>query len=174
MALVTIPRTADLLANLPAYLREDPVVVGVYDAIARELERLRAAARALSDGLLAARADDTYGLLAVHESTVGLPVRPALSEAQRRALVLARLQARSVGTAAQWQAALQTAVGGGVPVTFREGTDQVTVIIPFGAGLRSDQVELLAEDITPAAVELATSFAEGFIVGVSRVGEETI
>ena len=175
MARATIPQTDDMLANVPAYLREDPAVIAVYDAVARELERIRAAAQALSDAMLVARADDRYGMLAVHESTFGLPVRPALSEAQRRAFLLARMRARFVGTAAQWLEALQAAVGGQTPVTFREGTDQVTVIIPFvEGGLRSDQIEALAEDVTPAAVELATAFGEGFIVGVSRVGEETI
>ena len=55
-------------------------------------------------------------------TSFGLPVRPALSEAQRRAFLLARMRARFVGTAAQWLEALQAAVGGQTPVTFREGT----------------------------------------------------
>jgi uncharacterized protein YmfQ (DUF2313 family) len=124
------------------------------------------------------KADDTYGLLAVHERTFGLPVMPpGASVAQRRSALKARAQSRRSGWKRDWVRAMNELVGVG-NWSYQENTpagNQLTINIPYAVGSwTAAQVEALAAERTPAHVQIVMGYDQGFIVGVSRVGQDAI
>jgi uncharacterized protein YmfQ (DUF2313 family) len=166
-----------LLADLPPYLQDDPYVRGIVDAAARELQRVEDAAQSVRQSAFPQNADDTYGFLSLWESLLGIPVNPTgASLSERRNQVLSNLRLRTSGYGTDWVALLSQAMGSN-PWGYQEGPGsyQITVRIPFSAGgYSSAQVEALARKITPAHLDLAVTYNEGFLVGIGLVGQDRI
>jgi hypothetical protein len=171
---------ARLFAYLPATYGADPedvdpVVARWLEALAFELDRIRAVLEALRSTTIPAAADDTVGGLGRWESMLRLPVQPeGASVAQRRAAVIARLRSRRVASGLDWTDSV-TAMLGTDAWTVEENTpagNQLSLRFPYVPGSYTGaQVAQLVRERTPANQEILIGFAEGFIVGVSEVGE---
>lgn len=160
-----------MLNDLPA-LERDPAIGRVYLAVGNEMARVRAAAHSVAVDLPPATSSTRHGLLDVHEQQLGMRPNHSASLAERRALIAARLRARSVAHGSEWRSAWQAALGEGVPWDFRYDGDVLTITLPEGiaAQRRAALLDFLRE-ITGAHVEIRFDFAEGFVVGYSAVGD---
>ena len=177
-----MPRTIseagqELLDDLPPYLSEDGVVQGVIDALAREQKRISDTADGIRRTAFPSQADDSFNMLSLWETILGLPVKPqGTPDDQRRSKVLATLQGRDVGTGKGWTAAVAQAVGTNwQQAENTPGPYQLTVTLPFPAGsYEGQQAGRLIRTITPAHIDLLVSYGTGFIVGVSLVGQDVM
>jgi hypothetical protein len=171
---------AELVAYLPASYGTDrddvdPIVARWLEAFAFEVERLRVLFEALRSTTIPSVASDTVGSLRRWESAIGLPVAPAgVAESQRRAALLGALLGRRVALGIDWTTAMTTAIGSGdwTPIENTPAAYQLTIQIPYTAGsYNAAQVEALARRRTPANLQIVMSYAGGFIIGASRVGD---
>jgi hypothetical protein len=104
-----------------------------------------------------------------------LPVAPAQTVAQRRALLIAAVLGRDVVAGVKWKAGIAAALGGG-DVLVEEHTptpNHLRVSIPFNdesgfAGF----VAALVRDRAPANQQVQIIYSGGFIVGESLVGDD--
>lgn len=172
------PRGEEMLESLSAWEQNDHGVVAIMRSGADELDAIQELAEGVRDQAWPDRADDTYGLLALHEATLHLPVQPAdTSLVERQAAVRSAIQARKSGSKSNWIARMTTVMRG-QQWTYAENTPgplQLTIRIPWAAGSYSAaQVEALAQRITPAHIEIILAYDQGFIVGVSRVGQDAL
>jgi Uncharacterised protein conserved in bacteria (DUF2313) len=169
--------TKRMFDTMPPFYGSDPILQGTLDAIGRELQRLDDFYTDMRFRMFPQNADDKYRTLGMWELLLNLPVEPAgVSLAQRRSLVLSRMQSNSVASGAEWVAAMNQALGG-TPWTYQEGpaANTVTLAISFGvAAFSSVQVLALARLITPAHIDVAVIYQQGFIVGEGRVGEDRL
>jgi uncharacterized protein YmfQ (DUF2313 family) len=154
----TLTDTAEqLLERVPGYWRGEPYYEAMINAVAKELDRLTAAIEGVRREAFPTNATDTYGMLAVWEATMGLPVRPpGTTINQRRANVLSKLQARQSASGASWVEVVSALLGNGW--TYEEGTTEAF------------QIEQVLRDSTPANLEIAVVYAAGFQVGIGLVG----
>lgn len=165
----------DRLADLPPYYDGDPYIGGVMNAGANELERINQAAKTLQTKAFPTRADNQYRLLGMWEKQMGLPVEPpGLTIGQRRSRVLSKLRGRGDGRGKTWEQRMTEAIGSTL-WSYQENTPgpgQITITIPFASGEGiSNWIQQVARDITPANLQIIMGFGEGFIVGVSEVGD---
>lgn len=173
---------ARLYADLPDYYgtadEPEPVVARLLEGQAAELAPVREVVETLLAQSSPARADDTVGVLAGWERQLDLPVRPAgATVAQRRAIVLARLQGRRIAEGRAWRAAVTTALGTDqwsvAPNTPHANAIEVT--IPFDPGsYNARQVVEVLRRFTPAHLDIVIRTEGGFRVGISQVGIEAI
>ena len=168
-------RGTEMLDMLPPYLADEPYVQQVIDVEARELERIEATANLIREKMMPTRADDTFDLLAIWETTLGLPVKPAGQsvEARRNKVLVAF---RKIATGADWVATMTDAVGSG-NWTHQEGPSDYTVLIeqPHAVGsFEAAMVESIARRISPAHLQVAITDTDGFIVGISIVGVDKL
>jgi hypothetical protein len=66
---------------------------------------------------------------------------------------------------------------GGTPWTYQEGpaASTITIYISFSpSSFNSVQVQQLVRNITPAHLDLAVAYNQGFVVGEGRVGEDRL
>lgn len=172
-----IALTGRMLDTLPSFYRSESILQGLLDAVGRELQRIEDFLNDLRFRMFPQNADDKYRTLGMWELLLGLSVEPASATvAQRRAMVVARMQSNSVASGAEWLAAMNRALGGTV-WTYQEGpaANTVTLYIPFGVGAYSSvQAFALARLITPAHLDIAVVYNQGFIVGEGRVGEDRL
>lgn len=169
-------RALTMLEDLPPFLRDDPTVQASLQVIASEYDRVQTLAEEIRRTRFPQYADDANGFLAQWERVLGLPVAPSLSVEQRRAIVLAHLRKRHASAGSDWEQAVQDALGG-VPFSYTEGPEDYTihVTIPFGGtSLSAARAEALLREITPAHLQIVTSYSEGFLIGISRIGIEPI
>lgn len=156
----------------------DPIVARWLEALAFELDRVRALLVAIRSTTIPATADDTVGSLSRWEQAMRLPVAPAgVSIAQRRATLMGALRGRRVASGRQWTAAMDAVVGSGnwTPSEHTPGPNQLTIEIPYEPGSYSAaQVEQLARRRTPANQQIIMRYEAGFIVGIARVGLEAV
>jgi uncharacterized protein YmfQ (DUF2313 family) len=177
-----VPRTITetgqtLLADLPPYLSDDGTVQGVIDTLAREQQRITDAADGIRRTAFPSQADDTYNMLLLWETLLGLPVKPpGVPDDQRRSKVLASLQGRDVGTGEGWTRAVAQAVGTNwQQAENTPGPYQLTVTLPFAAGsYEGRQAENIIRTITPAHIDLLISYGTGFLIGVSIIGQDVL
>lgn len=178
MARTLSERGQELLEALPHYYSEDPNVHAVLRAAGLELERVEALLENIRRGIWPHLADDEHLMLSLHEAQLGLPVAPeGLTLEQRRAAVLAFAARRNVRSGEFWLAALTRLVGSEnfVVEENQPGEYQLRITTPFEAGsYELGQLELLLRSITPANLDVVVVSTEGFIVGESLVGEETL
>lgn len=169
--------TTRMLATIPSYYNGNSFLEGIFDAVGRELQRVEDRANAIRQGFFPQNADDTYKLLSLWELLLGLPVAPAgVTVTVRTNLVLARLNGRSLSSGAAWVATVNQAMGG-TPWTYTEGPGayQVTIYFSFSStSFNSVQVQQIARGLTPAHIDLAAAYSQGFIVGEGRVGEDRL
>lgn len=160
---------------MPHYYREDPAVHAVVDSLAQELERVEAFLKLVRHQWFPQFAADDYGQLGLRESQLGIPVEPVgVSVERRRDIVHAYERARLSGSGEDWITLLTIALG--ATVWEHEENDpggyDLRLTIPYFAdGYTGTQAEALADAITPAHLNIAFQFDQGFIVDVSRVGD---
>lgn len=163
-----------LLDDIQPELADDPAVKMVLTAVGNELARLQGLAEKLREHIFPRNATDELGVLAIYERMFGLPVQPALLTVdQRQDLVLAHFRKRIAGSGLDWQEVLQNAMGSTL-FSYREGPtpNTVTIRYAFQAGaVSSALVQSFVREVTPAHVQVLATFSEGFIVGVSLVGD---
>jgi hypothetical protein len=174
----TISETGQvLLDDLPPYLSEDATVQGVIDTLAREQQRITDVADGVRRTAFPSQADDTYKMLSLWETLLGLPVKPpGVSDDQRRSKVLATLQGRDVGTGEGWTKAVGQAVGTGwQQAENTPGPYQLTVTLPYAAGsYEGRQAANIIRAITPAHIDLLVSYGTGFLIDVSLIGQDVL
>jgi uncharacterized protein YmfQ (DUF2313 family) len=173
------PMGERLLGFLPPYFHTDPAVVALVDALARELERLEAAAARLRDAGFFPHRLTADGYLRLWESIYGLPVAPeGASEASRRNTLLAVIRGRKAASGAGWVEAVETLLGGQVAWEYQEHVpdpNRLTITMPYTpAGYSAGQVEALARAITPAHVDIIVAYEEGFLIDISEADREPV
>lgn len=171
--LVHSERGHRMLATMPPYYNDDPAAAAVVDSVARELDRVEAMLEKVRSGAFPQLADDDYRLLGLWEFLVGLPVEPeGLSVEQRREAV-AGFRRREVAAASDWQEALTVAMG--TPDWVHEeqaSAYRVVIRMPHAeTTFTSSVVEKLARAVTPAHLEITFGYEEGFLLGISAIGE---
>lgn len=155
--------------------QDDPAVQAIMRAGADELDEVVAIAESVRDDAWPHRATT---LLHLHEQMLGLPQNPSEATlAQRQAAVKGAVQSRKVGSKANWVARMNTVMRGQA-WSYEENTPgpgQLTISIPFDErAYNAKQAEALARRITPAHILIVMRYAEGFLVGISRVGRDAI
>lgn len=171
-------RGTRMVDALSPWEQEDPATVAIMRASADELDAIEELASTVRDQAWPSRADDTYGLLAIHEGMLSLPVSPeGVTLDERQQLVKAAVQSRKVGSRRNWITRMSAAMRGH-QWDYQENfpdPGELTIRIPFAeGGYSAAQVQALAERITPAHVQIIIAFTGGFRVGVSRVGMDAI
>lgn len=156
-----------MIDNLSVAEQDDSAVIAVMRAGADELDSAQQTAEAARDQAWPHKADDTYGLLALHEATLGLPVKPPVGVALRRNAVKAAVQSRKVGSKQNWVRRLDTLLHG-IEWHFAVDTPaagQLTISIPYAPGSYTErQTIALADRVTPAHLQIVlTHFILGFI-----------
>lgn len=176
MATILSERAEALIEDLPPYFSRDRTVQAILQACAQELDLIETTAREIQDELSPLNATDTYGFLAMYEAFLGLPVLPpGVTEAQRRSRVVAFWRTHKSGSGESWVSRV-TDVLDTTNWRHEEGPDpyEVTVYVPFEAGSYSVWVlQKALRAITPAHLKISI-VGEGFIVGVSHIGEESL
>lgn len=171
------PRAEEMLDTLSAYEQDDPAVIALMRAGADELDSVVETAETVRLHAWPHLADDSYGLLSVHESMLRVPVAPDSPLAQRQAAVKAAVQSRKLGGRANWVARMNTVMRGQA-WTYAENTPgpgQLTITIAFALGSYSaGQAEALARRITPAHIQIVMAYSGGFPVGIGRVGQDAL
>jgi uncharacterized protein YmfQ (DUF2313 family) len=169
--------TQRMIETMPPYYRGESFIEGFMDAVGRELQRVEDRAAAIQQGMFPQNTDDVYRLLSMWELLLGLPVAPpGVALTTRRNLVTATLASRSQSSGAAWVASVNQAMGG-TPWTYQEGpaASTITIYISFSpSSFNSVQVQQLVRNITPAHLDLAVAYNQGFVVGEGRVGEDRL
>lgn len=163
-----------MLGDLQPELLEDPAVIATLRAVAIELQRLDNAADGVRRGFWPLWSDDTYGVLGLFEQLFELPVEPVgLTLEQRRALIVAHFQKRLAGAGSDWELALTQAMGS-TEFTYIEGPAPYTITIRYAfanGAPNSAQVQKLARQMTPAHLQLVAGYSQGWLVGISLIGD---
>lgn len=165
-----------MIESLSPWEREDENVIAVIDAMGGELDLVEGFMLTVRDQAWPDRADDTYGLLSVHERTLQLPVAPVgLSLEQRQQATRTRFGRRRDGRKATWRDRVSDLVGGPSNWTYEENhpaAHQITVtlnVLP-SSGL-AVAVERAIEAFTPVVDELIVTYAPSFFIGESPLGD---
>lgn len=167
-------RTEELLADYPPFLQDSQVFRETLDVLVRELVRIDGAASRLREKFFPHNADDEFRTLGMWEKLFGLPVEPVgATVAARRSAVVALYQSMNEASGAGWAQTLDTLLGG-APWSYQEGPADYSILltVPYAGGTYSaSQVAQIARRITPAHLDIVSTFDEGFLVGVSLVGD---
>ena len=163
-----------LLADLPPYEADDPIVQNLLRAVSLELARINARAHDIIIRLFPQDADDRWRTLGMWETMLGLPIEPVgVSRATRSSLVAATVRSRNVGSGAHWTDLISQALVG-VPWTQQEGPAAytVTIRIPGGSsGYSTGQIRTFARKISPAHLVIESGTIGGFLIGISSIGD---
>jgi hypothetical protein len=166
-------RAREMLAMLPPYEDEDENVISAIQAAAMEIERLDDAGEAFMHKIIPINADEEFKTLSMWEALLNLTVAPAgVSVEERRNYMLSRLRSRSVSRGSEWIDRLSDVLGSGW--SHQEGPTPYTVSlrVPYSAGGQRIDVSGFARLITPAHLDILFGYEEGFLVGISLIGDE--
>jgi hypothetical protein len=168
-------RVDRMVGSLTPWESEDPDVVAIMTAMGGELDLVEDLMLTVRDQAWPHRADDTYGLLAIHERTFRLPVAPTgATVAQRQSVIKARLGRRRDGRKATWVDRINDLLGGPSNWSYQENhpaAHQITVtlnVLP-SSGLASQVIDAI-EAFTPVVDELIITYAASFFIGESAIG----
>lgn len=161
------PRLERMLETIPPFYRNDPVVRGLLNAEAKELDRLEEALLAVQLIPFPRRSEK---FLSLWEQFFDIPIEPEESITVRQNLVLREFQRiAQVTYGIVWEERLGAAIGG--VWTYEEDEGIINIILPYSEGAGKTRfITNYARAITPAAWEIHVFFAEGFILGVSELG----
>jgi uncharacterized protein YmfQ (DUF2313 family) len=163
-----------MLGDLQPELTEDPIITSTLRALASELQRIDDAADQIRRGFFPGWTNDSYRLLSLWEQFFGLPVAAsAMTLEQRREFVEAHFRKRLAGAGYDWENALTKAMGT-THYVYHEGPAPyfVNITYPFASGApNSAIVQGLAREITPAHLALGIGYTQGFLVGISLIGD---
>jgi hypothetical protein len=152
------PLTLEWLAMLPPVLQEDPWIIAILDAQAREMERLIAAAEEVGYGLVPTLANEVT--LPLWEALLGLPVNPPNTSVETRVNLVVSRMIRGDGSGAQWEAAMARATSGTYRYTEHDSGDplapnytlNINTALPTGMTIESLRDYVRA--ITPANLHI--------------------
>lgn len=132
-----VPLAEEWMADLPPYYEEDEPTKGVLNALASEFGAINTAGLTIQSQVFPQNADDTYSMLGLWESLVGLPVAAAgQSVAARRARVMGHLRRRRLASGAAWEDAITEVIGSGWSVAENTpGAYTLQVTIPYQGGM---------------------------------------
>jgi hypothetical protein len=155
--------------------QEDPSVVAIMRAMADELDAIEDLMLTIREQAWPHKADDTEGLLAIHERMLGIPIKPeGVSLPSRQDAARSAIQSRRVGSAKHWVDRFNALMSGN-PWSYKRnspGRGQLTITIPYSEhSYSASQVIKLAERVTPAHIELLVAYESGWLAGISRVGD---
>lgn len=163
-----------MLDDLPPYEADDPSFQNLVNCFAKEIDRIEDVANDIRTKLFPQNADDTYMTLSMWEKLLGLTVSPTgVSIEDRRAAVLSNIRKRNAGSGASWVDLMTTAIGT-LAWSHSEGPgdNQITISAPYSSGTyNAGNSAVLARRITPAHLEILATYDEGFIIGVSMIGD---
>lgn len=163
----------ELVGWYPRHLQSAVAAMAYLDMSARELERLDDAKNELLDQMFVQTA--TWGL-PYWEGALQLPVDPVdelgdpLSDEDRRTVVLSRLRANVVQSAAEWRGVIDTYVTDYmVRVDHTNGI--IYLSISYNPGAYSEgQLETLIRSITPAHYDLNVVYT-AFLADISAADD---
>ena len=162
-----------MLDQMPPYYSEDDATRTVIDVQGREFQRIEDMLVSLQTKTFVINADDEFRLLGMWEAVMGVPVESDLPVERRRSLLLARIRGRDASTGESWVAAMTESLGT-TGWSYSEGPSPYTIniTVPYAPGSdNSNRAYSLAREITPAHLHLAMGYTQGFIIGVSKVGD---
>jgi hypothetical protein len=165
-------RAVRMIESLPPYWRDDPQARAYVCAVARELDRVEAAAEAMREGAFPSTAD--LRTLAYYETLFGLS-NTSLTLAARRTDVVAHLRKRSVASRYDWQQALSAYLGLGW--SYSESAPRTVTISTAvdPTGVRLPARTAFARAITPAHIALVVNANYGtFQVGISILDTDVL
>lgn len=174
MPAVLHERTEDLLRELPPFLANSSHFSGTLDVLVREVVRLDASAAEVRDTAFPALAS---AYLEIWELMLGLPPNPeGMTVEARRNAVQALLRALRDSQRSGWEAAVTKLIGTNWTYAVHSPDPYViTVTIPFADTVAEATVlRALLRAVTPAPLDIAIDFSEGFIVGESLLSEDTL
>lgn len=166
-------RARIILGDMPPWYEVDEISTTVILVLAKELERIEGFIREVQWQMFPEHANDVYGILGRWEEFFGLPVQPNVPLETRQQIVAAQLAKRRSATGHDWELAVTTALGSG-DWDYSEGPGnyQVTIRYPYRPGAyTSVQVANLIREITPAHIQILASYRQGFLIGISLVGD---
>lgn len=169
-------KTLTMLEDLPPYLGSDPSTQAVLDPVGIELQRLEDQMVRLRTKMLPQNADDEFRTLGMWESLMGVAVEPAgVSVTARRNLIVSHLRKRLSGASSDWVANVTEVLGSIWTWQLGPGPYAITVHISYASGtVTAGQVADLLRDMTPAHIDLHVGYGEGFLVGISQIGIESL
>jgi hypothetical protein len=163
--------------SLPSYYEDNPIIERVLQARANEIDRMDARIDVLKHGLIPGTATDELRLLSAWEYVLELPVAPPdATVSQRQAVIRAALRRRNAISAADVMDLLTAAIGANYSIA-RNTPAQLedTITIPYAPGsYLAAQVEAIARAAWSAHRRVFIHYAEGFILEVSRLDEDTL
>lgn len=167
-----------LLSYITPWERDDPEVIAVLEAAAGELDGIQALMEAVRLQAWPHKADDTYGLLSIHEATLGLPVRPAgVTVEQRQQAAKTRVGRRRDGRKDTWVKRMNDLIGES-NWSYAENTPgphQLSITLRIEpTSDYAERARQLSEEFTPVVDQLIFGYAAGFILGVSDLGEDAL
>lgn len=171
-------RTDRMIGSVVPWEQEDPNVQAVLIASGLEYDRVEELMLLVREQAWPHRADDTYGLLAVHEAAAKLPVAPAgLSVPQRQARLQSLIQSRRDGRKGTWAKRLTLLLGTNTWTASQNFplANHLTVFLNAlpSSGL-ADAVLPAIERFTPCAWELHVTYQPSFIIGDSPIGDSEL
>jgi hypothetical protein len=168
------PRAVRMLGYLPPYYWDDPTVRGYVSAMAREFDRIEAAAVALRTGAFPSTADERT--LEYYEAIFSLSNKALTLEA-RRADVVGHMRKRSVASRYDWQQALDAFINAPGNWSYAEAPPYtVNLTVPVDpTGDRTPVITAYARAVTPAHLLLVVNGNYGaFQIGISHIGVDPL
>ena len=140
------------LALLAWYHRSDPLAAALFTRLRQEFQRLAAATETFMRWSTPSRAFD-YGL-EIHESALGIRPPSSLSEARRRALVLAHLRGRADPSASNFTQSLRFILDDEAPRVREYFNDFLVQVNTGGSADIAAIASEVVERILPAHLEV--------------------
>lgn len=164
-----------MIASVTPWEQEDPNVQTVLIAAGKELDRIEELMELVRDQAWPHHADDTYGLLSMHERAAKLSVAPeGLTVAARQQRLKSVIQSRRDGRKGTWASRMNQLVGVGAwrAEEATPGANQITVYLNALPSTGLGRVYQPAiERFTPAAVQVFVTYEPSFIIGESPIGD---
>lgn len=160
-----------LLEDLPGWAQYAPEFQALCQVYGRESERMMQLAREVRDGMIPMRAN--LLTLPLWESLLKIAVNPPLTEAERRAAVLAGLRrALADPSGLGWEERVTELIG--PSWSYDEEEEQtIRVKVPWAPGSENFLIaERVIRRLMPAAWELILESDEGFVLDLSKLDKE--
>lgn len=168
-------RTERMIGSVAPGERDDPNVQAVMRGSGEEYDRIEDLMVTVRDQAWPHRADDTLGLLSLHEHTLGVVVAPeGVTVAQRQGIISATFGRRRDGRSTTWGERLDDLVGAGQWQVFKHTptAHQITVLLTVeeSTGLAA-QVLSVIQRFTPVVDQVFVTYADAFFIGISPLGD---
>jgi hypothetical protein len=168
-------RTERMIHSVSPWEQDDPHVQGVMVAVGTEYDLIEEMMVTVRDHAWPQRADDTYGLLSVHEAAAQLPVAPeGVSVATRQSRLRSVMQYRRDGRKGTWARRMDELVGPGLWTAEEHTPGDNQLLVSINA-LPSSGLALVyapaIERFTPVVYEVTVTYAPTFILGESPLGD---